>query len=86
MKRNVSLLPGSNFLELQGFLKPENLELAGIFFSQYIQGLNSSVSVHGLNASVDSPDWIKYMVSILNVCFQFLKRFSKEQITQHVCF
>ena len=45
---NFGMVPGPNFLSVEGILKPENLTAASNFFRNYLTGVDSPVLINGV--------------------------------------
>jgi hypothetical protein len=78
---NATILPGNNFLQLSGFLKPTNLNATGKFVSAYLSGVASSAQVVGFSVGTPYPwlqvrcsnePWIFWFIT----CFFFFNRAS----------
>lgn len=53
---NFGMVPGPNFLSVEGTLKPENLTSAAVFFHNYLTGVDSNVVIKGILPNQPSPN------------------------------
>jgi len=67
------LLPGMNIISMNGVMDPSiaHLDLVSEFFSRYMRGEESQVSVTGVNAGPDAPLWLDRAVQKINTTSDF---------------
>ena len=69
----VTLVPGNNSIPLVGNINPSaaNLPAASTFFSNYVNGINSVISVRGASAGSSNVTWVQQAVKILQISAPF---------------
>lgn len=70
---NVTLVPGANTLSLVGNISPapSDLPAASQFFSRYVTGADSVVSVRGVSAGASPVAWVQQAVQAVQISTTF---------------